>query len=361
MLQLLKRLFGNLNGTTGTSDASQCDFMRASCPIEPSYSATDLYFSKSSCLQNAVVRGDFERAGILVRESLQYIEGFVIETCHSHGSFDVRKIPPLEQGGRILALVGDEEALFQLEALVEAIPELEPWRTKIQEHWEDFRLFNQIEKSVLEHPYCLQTEVKSLVGYDDGHRIATLISYLEKAHRIQRITEGKRYRLVSFDSAQGPPWAPHLSQKSDTKVPTNAELIVSAERWNTDNEIAKGRISIEGSGCWLWKGTLNSGGYGRITRTIESRKYNAPVHQLTWLEHNGGVWPPGAIARHLCRNRACCRPDHITPGTPLENVQDAQFRDGTMDVSIHRLPPHLRERLIREGSVEWNGQIYDLL
>ena len=311
-------------------------------------------------MQYAISKRDFERAGVLARESLKYVAGFVSETLNSYGIFDIRSIPPLEQGGRILALVGDEDGLSQLEGVVSAISELEPWKAKTAEHWEDLRLFNLIKTSVRSHPYCLQTEVRHLVEHDNGHRIATLISYLEKDRKIQRIPEGKTYRLVSLDSVYGPPWGPQLPEESDTQATTNAEILLAADRWSTAAEITKGRISVEDGDCWIWTGTLSSGEYGRVTRTIKGRRYSVPVHQLTWLEANDGVWPHGAVARHLCRNRACCLPDHIIPGTPLENVQDAQFRDGTMDVSIHRLPPDLQQRLIREGSVEWDGQVYDL-
>ena len=296
---MLKRIFGNRAGDASASGVSGLDSTSAQQARVLANSTTDLYFLKSKGMQHAISQRDFERAGILAGESLQYIEGFVRETRNSFGSFDIQSIPPLEQGGRILALVGDEGGLFQLEAIVEAIPELQAWRAKVFEHWEDLRLFNVIKEAISSHPYCLQVEVKGLVGHNDGHRIATLISYLEKSHQIQRIPDGKTYRLINFDSAYGPPWAPQMSRETDTKLGTNAETILAAEKWCTSSEIAKGRISVEDDGCWLWKGTLNSGGYGRITHTIGGRRYSAPVHQLTWLEVNGGVWPVGTIARHL--------------------------------------------------------------
>ncbi len=360
MFQLLKRLLGNRDDDPSVSGASDLDSTPESDAKIDSYRATDFYFFKSHGMQYAISISDFERAGTLARECLQYVPGFVSETRNTYGTFGIRSIPPLEQGGRILALVDDEEGLSQLEGVVNAIPELEPWRVKIPEHWEDLRLFNLIKSTVLSHPYCLQTDINSLVGHDNGRRIATLISYLEKSRNIQRIPEGKTYQLVSLDSVYGPPWAPLVPEESETQVATNAEIVLAADRWSTAAEIAKGRISAEEGGCWTWTSTLSSGGYGRVTRTIKGRKYNVPVHQLTWLEANDGVWPLGAVARHVCRNRACCRPDHIIPGTPLENVQDAQFRDGTMPVSIHRLPPDLQQRLIRDGSVEWDGKVYDL-
>ena len=357
MLHWLRRLFGNRDASHASDHVS----VPGSEATVHAGRATDSYFFKSRCMQYAISKKDFERASVLARESLRYVAGFVSETRDAYGIFDIRSIPPLEQGGRILALEGDEEGLAQLEGVVSAISELEPWKAIIARHWEDLRLFNLIKESVQGHPYCLQTEIKHMVGHDDGHRIANLVSYLEKGRKIQRVPDGRTYRLVSPDSVSGSPGVPQLPEEPEIPGTTNAEIVLAAGRWSTATEIAKGRISVEDCGCWLWTGTLSSGGYGRVTRTINGRRYSVSVHhQLTWLDANDGVWPPSAIARHLCRNRACCRPDHIVPGTPLENVKDAQFRDGTMDVSIHRLPPDLQQRLIREGSVEWDGQVYDL-
>ena len=360
MLHLLKRLFRNRDDDAKAYSAFDHVSMPGSEDTFDAYRATDSFYFKSRGMQYAISKRDFERAGVLALESLQYVAGFVRESRNANGTFDIRSIPPLEQGGRILALVGDEKALSQLEGVASSIPELDSWKAVIAKHWEDLRLFNLIKTSAQSHPYCLQAEIKHIVGHDDGHRIATLISYLEKDRKIQRIPDGKTYRLVSLDCEYGSPWVPQLPKESESPAATNAEIVLAAGRWSTAEEIAKGRISVEDGDCWLWTGTLSSGGYGHVTRTINGRRYNVPVHQLTWLDGNDGGWPPGAVARHLCRNRACCRPDHIVPGTPLENVQDAQFRDGTMAVSIHRLPPDLQQHLMREGSVEWDGQVYDL-
>ena len=187
-----------------------------------------------------------------------------------------------------------------------------------------------------------------------------MIAYLEKDRRIQRIREGKTYRLICRDSVYGPEWVAPSAGDSGPASAINSEAILAAGKWSTSSEFQKGHIVPADGDCWIWKGALSSGGYGRITRTINGKRYNAPVHQLTWLEANGGIWPHGAVARHVCRNRACCQPEHILPGSPLENTQDAQFRDGTMLVSIHRLPAELQEQVRRDGFVEWDGQIYDL-
>ena len=224
MLHLLKRLFGNRDDDAKSSSAFDHVSMPASHEIFHDYRATDSFYFKSRGMQYAISKRDFERAGVLARESLQYVAGFVRESRSANGTFDIRSLPPLEQGGRILALVGDEKGLSQLEGVVSAIPELEPWLAIIAKHWEDLRLFNLIKASVQSHPYCLQAEIKHIVGHDDGHRIATLISYLEKDRKIQRIPDGKTYRLVSLDCGYGAPGVPQLPEESETPVATNAEI-----------------------------------------------------------------------------------------------------------------------------------------
>lgn len=68
--------------------------------------------------------------------------------------------------------------------------------------------------------------------------------------------------------------------------------------------------------CWEWTRAKNHG-YGVIGRgrrgtgTIE-------VHRAVWLLLVGPV-PAGLTLDHLCRNRACCNPDHLQPVTAAVN------------------------------------------
>ena len=221
MIHLFKRLLGNRGSVPNPSGGSSLDSIPGPDVLPPFPRATDCYFFTSCGMQYAVSKCDFERAANLGRESLQYLAGFVNETCNAYGTFDIRSIPPLEQGGRILALLGDGEGLSQLEHVVNEIPELEPWKAKPAEHWEDLHLFRHIEAAVRCNPYCLQTDIRHLVGHHNGHRVATLISYLEKYHKIQRFPEGKNYRLVCSDSVYGPPWEPPVPRES--KRPTTTK------------------------------------------------------------------------------------------------------------------------------------------
>ncbi len=80
--------------------------------------------------------------------------------------------------------------------------------------------------------------------------------------------------------------------------------------------------SIDTSGgpdaCWPWKCARNRLGYGRVWTTRERR-----AAQVAW-ELTNGPWPYGMFACHTCDNPPCCNPDHIFPGTQLENIQDAK-------------------------------------
>ena len=154
---------------------------------------------------------------------------------------------------------------------------------------------------------------------------------------------------------RGNPWRRVPLEHTESHPLNNAETILASNRWSTDAEIVRSGILTQQDGCWFWTGMLTGHGYGRVTRSVDGRTVGAPVHQLVWLESRVLRWPQGMVARHLCRNRDCCAADHITPGTHLENVHDAQFRDRTMPISIHRLPEELQER-VRAGEaveLEW--------
>jgi len=72
------------------------------------------------------------------------------------------------------------------------------------------------------------------------------------------------------------------------------------------------------TGCWIWQGTRDAGGYGRRWSRTEGRVQNA--HVVFWEEIHGSV-PEGLDLDHLCRNRACVNPDHMEPVTRSENIR----------------------------------------
>jgi hypothetical protein len=68
--------------------------------------------------------------------------------------------------------------------------------------------------------------------------------------------------------------------------------------------------------CWIWTGPLRRDGAGQIE--INGRKHLA--YRLTY-ELLVGPIPEGLVLDHLCRNRACVRPEHLEPVTFNENVR----------------------------------------
>jgi HNH endonuclease len=74
--------------------------------------------------------------------------------------------------------------------------------------------------------------------------------------------------------------------------------------------------------CWVYTGTLHNG-YGSVYYEGQAWK----VHRLAWTLANGPV-PEGLVLDHLCRNRACCNPDHLEPVTSLENTRRSPIHHG---------------------------------
>lgn len=67
-------------------------------------------------------------------------------------------------------------------------------------------------------------------------------------------------------------------------------------------------------GCWDGPGWLDKG-YRRVRLNGRIVK----VHRLVYEQLREPV-PDGLVLDHLCRNRACCNPDHLEPVTNRENV-----------------------------------------
>lgn len=80
------------------------------------------------------------------------------------------------------------------------------------------------------------------------------------------------------------------------------------ERWLSYIEIAE-------SLCWLWRGSINSTGYGSFV--AGNRKYLA--HRFSY-EHFIGPIGAGLVIDHLCRVRECVNPDHIEAVSQKVNV-----------------------------------------
>lgn len=67
--------------------------------------------------------------------------------------------------------------------------------------------------------------------------------------------------------------------------------------------------------CWAWTAQTSPDGYGRFQVASASKL----AHRVAFEQVNGGI-PAGLQLDHLCRNRACCNPNHLEPVTQRENI-----------------------------------------
>lgn len=82
----------------------------------------------------------------------------------------------------------------------------------------------------------------------------------------------------------------------------------------TDNKHSPGYI-VQENGCHTWLGCQLPLGYGRVS--IDGAPDYA--HRVRYEREIGPI-PEGMELDHICRNAACCNPQHLEPVTHRENV-----------------------------------------
>lgn len=75
------------------------------------------------------------------------------------------------------------------------------------------------------------------------------------------------------------------------------------------------------TGCWLWTGTLNDHGYGRIGVFVNGKHRMVYAHRFAWEMENGPI-PPGLCCLHRCDVPSCCNHSHMFLGTKQDNQID---------------------------------------
>lgn len=99
------------------------------------------------------------------------------------------------------------------------------------------------------------------------------------------------------------------------------------------------RVERVESGCWIWRGSKDGGGYGAISTSAGMAP--AKAHRISWEMRNGPI-PEGVEVCHSCDTPACVNPDHLWLGTHKQNMQDMSAKGRVNPVSILNLRPGVR-------------------
>jgi len=99
--------------------------------------------------------------------------------------------------------------------------------------------------------------------------------------------------------------------------------------------------------CWEWQASRQSSGYGAFAYTP---KRIVTAHRVSWaLANNNGVLPDSKlVVMHLCDNKLCVNPSHLTLGTIAANNIDAINKGIRLSIEEYVGIPVLNE-LCRHG------------
>lgn len=111
-------------------------------------------------------------------------------------------------------------------------------------------------------------------------------------------------------------------------------MAISFVRARALNHLYNNSKSIE-SGCREWQGPLNAAGYGQLAeRWILSAFGIKGAHRLmVHLVHGFEFTDRRQHVMHSCHNRRCVNPEHLSVGTPAQNMRDACL-EGSFDKKL---------------------------
>lgn len=100
-------------------------------------------------------------------------------------------------------------------------------------------------------------------------------------------------------------------------------------------------------GCYIWTKSFDDKGYSQVN--IGGRIVKA--YSIAYKEVIGPV-PSGLVLRHICDNRKCINPFHLTLGTQADNIND-MYRRGRGCIGDKAPWSKLNEAQVKELRLEF--------
>lgn len=106
-----------------------------------------------------------------------------------------------------------------------------------------------------------------------------------------------------------------ITQKLATRICRQLQNSADGQPWREAMKFLA-KVDATDSGCWLWTGLLDPGGYGlyRIGSNVQL------AHRVAYVNFVGSI-PDGLTIDHLCQRRACVNPAHLEPVSRSENTE----------------------------------------
>lgn len=90
---------------------------------------------------------------------------------------------------------------------------------------------------------------------------------------------------------------------------------------NIDNLFMAKVRKCDSTGCWLWHGSLDGGGYGKLCRGHNGKRLHYLAHRYSYEMHNGPI-TESLFVCHTCDIPSCVNPAHLFLGTHSDNMKD---------------------------------------
>lgn len=149
-------------------------------------------------------------------------------------------------------------------------------------------------------------------------------------------TRKLRTKFSRASAEQRQAWA---SQSSLSGLKASAGLSLS-------ERIERMSVPEPNTGCHLWLGPLNNGGYGKIK--VDGRMCIAS--RVSYAANVGAI-PSGMMVLHKCDTPACVNPTHLFLGNARDNIVDAmrKGRATMVRVSTEQRAEWTKKRVAREA------------